>query len=489
MEELRNKLFTDLDDSDAKRLTELGVKHFAMMQSRAWNRVHPRLSMSLGVCWKLATVKNIDPVLALLSLVVYRLMEGKEDKIAIEQAGLSEDARKLLAELSEGARKVLSELAGLWNQTARNNTGLSGKRTLANFPDGFDGKFFVVVGDRRETSGRKMTPADFGALSGSPADLRFLDHLRLPRDFQVITDKVFVMEPFHVLREKFANATLVVVGSPASNHAARIVNRFALHRFNLTDGHDEAVEALIRDAWCEGTHERPQTGTATSSHGFFTAPRSVPFFKFFDSKALAAFSQTRRAEVTLQKHIAFAGGFIDPCSRLVRGTDKYEDRDFAVITLAQNAFRDENDGQYPALFLAGYHLPGTSYTMHEQVWTDRRTFFGQHPFGGILRVDLKPLARHKAQNGQEKSFYSFCERMEEFEVGWDDESEDPDKSGYTSDQLLQSLYNLSLNEPTCRMTRDEAKRAYEFLSKLTGTDAAPQVGNESPAPRRRTRRK
>jgi transcriptional regulator with XRE-family HTH domain len=437
-----------------------------------------------GVVVALAAALNADPRLWLLYSELQRVARGTDESKIIDDPAIRV--------LQGWVEELEQERGGTPEQAS-----LSGK-TLADFPYAFDGPFWIVVGDRRESRGRKMTPADFGALSASPADLRYLNNLGLKRrDFQIISDKVFVLAPLDELRQRFANATLIVLGSPASNHAARIINRYSLHRFNLPHTYYDELEALIQEAWKIGAGpdkpDRPSTtdaglkANATAGHNsaddtgesgdndsetstqptktaqpakpsvdFFTAPEAVPGQDFWDYESLEKLVALRIRELNWQRHTLFNGGLIDPAFKsLIRGMDNSPDRDFGIVTLASNPFRDPDkpDGKFPALFLAGYHLPATCYALHESIWGDRRTFFKNHPFGGVTRVNLKPAAAAK------KRSYTYYERMESFSAAWDDESD------YTPADLLSALKLLSESQ-RANFTKKEAGRAHKFLERL-----------------------
>jgi len=282
-----------------------------------------------------------------------------------------------------------------------------------------------------------------------------------------------VLAPSSELQRRFADATLICIGSPASNHLSRILNRYAIHRYNLSKDHYEEIEKFIGKAWSIGTRQPPKRDAEEEvraaderPHDFFTAPRDQPQF---DYKELEGFFANSLPEVKWFRHSVFGGGFIDPTySKRVRGLNQDRDRDFAIITLAQNPFREKNDGEFPAVILAGYHLPGTCYTLHEHIWSNRGQFFENHPYGGVLRVDLEPLAE------THKSFYTFYERMENFVVQWDDESD------YNEGELLTAVAEISKKLPdTCHLLLKEAQRLRTFVHHLITPGSEHDMGSET----------
>jgi hypothetical protein len=440
IEVLFKQIFSKMSDKELE--AKSGVGSLATLKSRYSK--DGTLSISAGQWCKLARACEIDPAMALVSLMAYWIKQGKEKF----------DDKELSEELTESLAAFGAHLQAKPGQAV-----LKGPQTLGDFPDGFTGPFFVVTGDRREEDGKKMTPADFSVLSSSAADIRFLSSIGLPRGTEIITDKIFVLAPFEELSRRFADATLVVVGSPASNHCARIINRYSLHRFNLPTFYYQQLEEFIRKAWVAGTGAgRRKSGSQpkTPDHGpdFFVAPEAVPAY---DYESLQDFRSENMKEIKQFKHLVFSGGFIDPSYDLrVRALNRDNDSDFGIITLAQNPFRKENDGKFPAVFMAGYHLPGTCYGLHRDIWQDRRTFFDTHPLGGILQVDLNT----KLLADWPHNFFAFYERMENFVVRWDD------KRGYKPEHLLEGLNAMKQGPMNCHLSPDEAARAHKFLRGL-----------------------
>ncbi|NQT11627.1 MAG: hypothetical protein HQ582_02690 [Planctomycetes bacterium] len=425
------------------------IKPATLATIRSKYSTRKELSVSLGLLCKLASARGVEPALAILSLVADRLKSGRD---VIDDEDLAKEVH--------GQLNMLATCLAEASQRQKQGCG----RTLKNFPGAFDAPFLVVTGDRRESSGSKLTPADAGVVSSSAADLRYLNQLGLPRDTQIITDKTFVLTPYNELCERFANQTLICIGSPASNHLSRILNRYCIHRYNLMSSHYEEVEKFIAEAWRVGTGQdkRRSPAKSTSPHPadeipFFAAPAREPHF---DAAALEDFFEQRLSDVKWLRHSTFGGGMIDPTyPKRVRALDKDRDRDFAIVTLAQNPFRQENDGRFPALFLAGYHLPGTCYALHETVWGDREAFFCEHPYGGVLRVELKPPT-HRPDR-----FYSFLERMENFRVEWDVESD------YTAEDLRGALGEMSgESHKNYHMSNEEVNRLRVFVDGLTEAD-------------------
>jgi transcriptional regulator with XRE-family HTH domain len=123
------------------------------------------------------TDKEAELLRLLLLLTGDRIERDKHD-------AWTEDGRKLaLAAVRRG-------LGLLESRTPRRAPG---KRTLADFPDSFY-PLAVISGDKREVSQSRINFADFGAVSSSPAETRWILRLGLrpvsDKDLQFFTDKV-----------------------------------------------------------------------------------------------------------------------------------------------------------------------------------------------------------------------------------------------------------------------------------------------------------
>jgi hypothetical protein len=436
---LFEKLFRDLPVEDAS-LEDLKSTVAAVRSRYAKGN---ELSVSLGVLCRVAQARGVNPTLALLSLVASRLERGRDH---IKDESLARQVREALESLAD-------HLSSQSPALARPAT-----RTLENWPHAFAPPYYVVTGDRRERKREKrITPADFGVVSSSAAELRHIFRLGLPRDTQVVTDKMFILTPYDELCDRFAEATIICVGSPASNALSRILNRYSIHRYNLKKDHYDLVEDFIRDAWVVGTDDRERhAGPREVPHpDFFVAPAPVPIERF-NGPALEEFIDRKKDELSWMKHSTFAGGFIDPATALrIRGLEIPPDGDFGIITLSQNPFRKTNDGKHPAVLISGYHLPGTYYGLHPSIWEDPSTFFAKHRLGGIIKVDLKPPTSHP------RRFYTFYERMENFSVDWDANSD------YEIEDLFNGLEDMSRSGGgICHLTKEEASRALDFVRKL-----------------------
>src|SRR5262249_55722445 len=146
------------------------------------------------------------------------LLAGERTDRALEAEAANDSDRRRWTETSRALMHGALGLGlGLALKTMAGAEKASG-RTLCDFP------FYplaIVSGEKREQSSSRITAADFGAVSASHAEFRWLAALSLRADVELYGDKVFVLETAEELRERFGKMHLLIVGSPGSNHLAR----------------------------------------------------------------------------------------------------------------------------------------------------------------------------------------------------------------------------------------------------------------------------
>ena len=238
-------------------------------------------------------------------------------------------------------------------------------RTLVDFPHAFL-PISVVIGDRREKEPK--TRGDLFALSASPAELRWIHSLGLPQDTEIIPDKIFMTAGEKYIQENYGLRNLLVIGSPAANHVARLANETAFFPF--------AVDPGVYEQWKKMSAEISEIGDdRTKLTNYSYDPRINELLRFY-------MNQYRK------------GGFIDPTYTFVkRGETIPYDRDYGVVTISKNPFEPDSSGNFCCILAAGVHLPGTMHAI--ALLGEARSEFKNRPLGGIFSVHLEEAAFEK----------------------------------------------------------------------------------------------
>ena len=306
------------------------------------------------------------------------------------------------------------------------------QRTLAHFPDGFD-DLVVVTGDRRESPPKNV--GDIGANTASTIDDRWLHELNLPRGTEKVSDKEFVVSSDDRLRKKYGQRNILVVGSPASNHLARIVNRVAIFRFNTRATYEQGLARLLGELRTEE-----------------------------DRSLLASRMRERLPDLKQWMHAFYTGGIIDPIKGDVRGINEPADKQFAAISLAKNPWAADGDYGHVCVLVAGFRLFGTAAAVR---WLGQPEQFERHPFGGVLEVQFNP-DRH------------WEDRMSTLTPQWDDKGSDApgtnaeEPGGYTYDELLRGLQRMVSQKRDGNLSELLNVTADELASSIDLLEARPQ---------------
>lgn len=279
------------------------------------------------------------------------------------------------------------------------------RRTLEYFPRAFE-PLVIVTGDRREDPPK--TCGDVGALSASPIDDRYVREIPLAPNTDKISDKVFVVAEDSYLKRRFGATNLLVIGSPASNHLARIVNRGALFRFAFDPRTSREIDEII-----QGGEKAMEEGGVSN---------------------LKVFRDGKMAELKFIMNEFKQGGIFDPLFETyrVRARSLRDGVDFATVTIAKHPYADSDD--FVAIMAAGFHLPGT---VHAMKFLSSPLQFESHPFGGVVEVRMS-----------ESTWY---ERIEKADAVWDTQS-------YDVTQLISALERLAMLQTAPAMD-DEAGSA------------------------------
>jgi predicted XRE-type DNA-binding protein len=362
----------------------------------------------------------------------------------VEMLPLNDEGRtRLLAELlvlSHAQRAELKvaegEERGPWTKLLEDSRGLlltslgtrSSKktvgRTLADFPGSFL-PLVVIEGDKREQSESRINAADFGAVSASPAEARWLAKLQLPSNVELITDKVVVLES----NERFGKTNLLVIGSPGSNHLARRLHlspplkgwrpAAPFFRFNLKQLVLNEVEQFIR--------------SLTS----------------LNPKQLVGQQGDPRTERQIKQWLSFlfTGGIHCPTGHF-RTSAAYmvPGRDFGLITLARNPFSATDD--YVSILASGFHMMATAHAVKMLAKPEK---FANHPVGGVIRVNINQQL-------------TFAKRFDESDADWDTGAD----SDYTIERLRQDLLESQTRGTDLPegISKEEYAECLSFLDEL-----------------------
>jgi len=334
---------------------------------------------------------------------------GAEDRIpelllwaAHDRASPDDADGKAVRQACQGLLQDLKRREAETQQRAPN-------RTLKHFPSAFR-PLVVVTGDRREDPPK--TCADVGALSGSPIDDRYLRRIPLHQKTEKISDKVFVLGEEEYLREKFSKINLLVIGSPAANHLARIVNRRALFPFAFHPTTSRDIDEIILG----GKAAMQEAG----------------------SPNLKVFRDSKMADLKFIMSEFKQGGICNPLApRRVRGRSLRDGVDFATVTIAKNPYAESDD--FVAIMAAGFHLPGTVYAVKQ---LSDPSAFESHPLGGVVEVRMDEA--------------DWLERIEKANAEWDIEP-------YTVDDMLRALDELAAQQDSAE-AEDEVVNAKELAT-------------------------
>ena len=299
------------------------------------------------------------------------------------------------------------------------------------------------------------------------------------------------------LKKEFGKTNLLVIGSPAVNFLARVVNNHSVFRFNLPPWLKQK-EKLIR------TLEEPNDWDSTlpSLKELNERKNLDPFWQLaqspYDTEVLASdekhdneTDETRKrqllkrlldkanpldAEIEHVQQLARMSkrilgektakelmndfripGLIDFSDGTVHGTSTSDDNDFALISLAPNPFASSSE--YVCVLVAGIHGPGTAHALRALA----EDGFHEHPFGGIIEVV-----------------------MEQFNVPWPARFQQAtwrwQTKAYTAEMLLDNLariLELGVQRPAQfeRLSSDEIKECLVFVRDISMMTANADAGS------------
>ncbi|MGH3697630.1 MAG: hypothetical protein ACRDRX_27240 [Pseudonocardiaceae bacterium] len=259
--------------------------------------------------------------------------------------------------------------------------------SVADFPGGEP--FTIILGDRRDT--RAVSAADCLIYSGSVTDAMYLTHLgEHMTNATIKSDKILAKMPTDYLKDSLGKRNLLIVGSPAVNLGARILNDEAVFPFRIDRDPANKGRRVIADhrmqdqIFASEFHRFTQSETQEPQHKFDRHENDEPERAKRDAAIQFArdiLSQST-AKAFMNKFRTF--GILDPADQENHGTSIHQANDFAVVTLARNPYC--STGDYRAVICAGIHGPGTAAALHELL-TSPKTF-ADRPLGAVLEVEL-----------------------------------------------------------------------------------------------------
>ncbi len=253
------------------------------------------------------------------------------------------------------------------------------------------------------------------------------------------------------LQREFGNTNLLVIGSPAVNLAARVINNHSIFRFNLAPEVREWEEQLRS---LQGINDQDVL------QGFWRMAQEPDTFDTTQLFSDATEEQAKQMEKLKQGFLSRKSakdimssfkkpGFIDPADERIHAKFTRQDNDFAIISLGRNPFSTTDD--YICIFVAGIHGPGTAHAIRALGEDD----FVDHPFGGIIEVHLN-------------LFKDWPTRFEQARWNWQ-------TSKYTPQALLYNLENVlqrpieNWTEPFTNLSTTEVEGCLKFVQSMLTT--------------------
>lgn len=269
--------------------------------------------------------------------------------------------------------------------------------SLADFPGGEP--LTVILGDRREP--RAKSVADCLIYSGSTTDAMYLTGLAAHMENVAIrSDKLLVRMPVDYLESmpEVANRNLLIIGSPAANWGARILNtNDAVFPFRIDEDvvqRDDAFRAddRMQDDSFAGylgdllpsahSEELLQKKAMELRNGIPEENEDLRLVQTAVELAQRVLGGST-AKAMMNKFRSM--GIVDPADQEHHAQITYGSNDFAVVTLARNPW--SRDGRYRAVVCGGIHGPGTAAALRELLTRPER--FENHPLGAVLEVKLR----------------------------------------------------------------------------------------------------
>jgi hypothetical protein len=208
------------------------------------------------------------------------------------------------------------------------------------------------------------------------------------------------------LRKLYGKTHIFIIGSPATNIASRMINRWSLFRFHLDDTlntfHDKLVSMKqLHDEDVFRAFLQLLGGAANSDP---PDARSGPCLSQREMNDLA---EATRVLLGTYRPADFPDrfrrvGLLDPLASEVMNLPTRMHNDFALVSLAVNPFAE--DDQYVCVVAAGRRSRGTAHAVRALA----EDSFAERPLGGIFKLELP--------DGREQRSWLFEDGRREFQT-------------------------------------------------------------------------
>jgi hypothetical protein len=297
---------------------------------------------------------------------------------------------------TEEVQRLLTEAFAVLTSSAdgrRINARRKPLSSLADFPG--NDPLTIIMGDRREP--RVTSAADCLIYSGSVTDAMFLPHMWQGLEGATIrSDKLLVRMPQEYLEEQvpeISERNLLIIGSPAANWGARILNKGAIFPFRIDPDVVRQSEALLNDDRMQDedfAHEFWTLAQAADETGVHLDEDELSRLGDDDRQQREGAAELVRtvlggstAKAVMNRFRTF--GVLDPADQENHGTFFHSANDFAVVTIARNPY--SKTGRHRTVICAGIHGPGTAAALRELL-TNPETFKAR-TLGAVLEVRLR----------------------------------------------------------------------------------------------------
>lgn len=295
------------------------------------------------------------------------------------------------------ANQILERIGGLFPASAGARSERQKTISLVNFPHRFS-PLHIIAGDRREHHPKNR--ADLLCYSASMIDLIFVPRIceKLP-GVRISSDKILYRMSEKWKKEELGKSNMLVIGSPAANLLARIVNKTAPFRFRL--GKEtrewqkivESQEALALD----DENRADAFAQIASNDGAEVSHNPADYELGLAEDEIDQLIELRRRvfyNPAAQNYTSLGefmnefrkAGFMDAATAKIHGSVKRINNDFGIISIAKNPFSDPNQN-FVCIFAAGISGAGTASLVKFLAEADQGRFEG-HPLGGVLEIPL-----------------------------------------------------------------------------------------------------